>query len=154
MPHSLYDWHDRIKAVEREYQAVRGSVAQMRRAISDGIGGPTSITVGDLLTAGENLEGTYLIRIWAEFETAVRSYYAWLISDPDTRIGTHDLINTVAGVRRGRAIPEDVRRAVHAIRDYRNTLVHARDDPTQPITITDARRNLNTFLCKLPESWG
>jgi hypothetical protein len=90
MPHSLYDWHDRIKAVEREYQAVRGSVAQMRRAISDGIGGPTSITVGDLLTAGENLEGTYLIRIWAEFETAVRSYYAWLISDPDTRIARSD----------------------------------------------------------------
>jgi len=60
----------------------------------------------------------------------------------------------VAGVRRGRAISEDVRRAVHGVRDYRNTLVHARDDPAQPIAITDARHNLNTFLCKLPETWG
>jgi len=40
------------------------------------------------------------------------------------------------------------------VRDYRNTLVHARDDPAQPMTITDARHNLNTYLCKLPETWG
>ena len=125
MPHNVYDWHDRIKAVEREYQAVRSSVGHMRRVITDGAEGLTGATVGDLLTANENLEGTYLIRLWAEFETAVRSYYGWLVHDPDSRIGTHDLINTVAGVRRGRAISEDVRRAVHAVRDYRNTLVHA-----------------------------
>jgi hypothetical protein len=154
MPHNVYDWHDRIKAVEREYQAVRSSVGQMRRAIADGAKDLTGATVGDLLTANENLEGTYLIRLWAEFETAIRSYYGWLVHDPDSRIGTQDLINTVAGVRRGRAIAEDVRRAVHAVRDYRNTLVHARDDPTQPVAITDARHNLNTFLCKLPETWG
>jgi hypothetical protein len=152
MQHNLYDWHDRIKAVEREYQAVGSSVGHMRRAIADGTEGLVGATVGDLITANENLEGTYLIRLWAEFETAVRSYYGWLTND--TRIGTHDLINTVAGVRRGRAISEDVRRAVHGVRDYRNTLVHARDDPAQSVTITDARHNLNTFLCKLPETWG
>ncbi len=154
MPHNLYDWHDRIKAVEREYRALRSAVGRMRRAIIDGAEGPVNTTVGDLLTANENLEGTYLIRLWAEFETAVRSYYAWLIHDADNRIGTHDLINTVAGVRRGRAVSEDVRRAVHAVRNYRNTLVHARDDPTQAVAITDARHNLNAFLCKLPETWG
>ena len=90
MPHNLYDWHDRIKAVEREYRALRSAVGRMRRAIIDGAEGPVNTTVGDLLTANENLEGTYLIRLWAEFETAVRSYYAWLIHDADNRIGTHD----------------------------------------------------------------
>jgi len=73
MPHNLYDWHDRIKAVEREYHAVRSSVSHMQRAIADGTEGPAGATVGDLITANENLEGTYLIRLWAEFETAVRS---------------------------------------------------------------------------------
>jgi hypothetical protein len=154
MPHNLYDWHDRIKAVEREYHAVRSSVGHMRRAIAEGVGGLAGAKVGDLITAEENLEGTYLIRLWAEFETAVRSYYGWLIHDPSTRIGSHDLINAVAGIRRGRAISEDVHRAVHGVRDYRNTLVHARDDPAQPISITNARHNLNTYLCKLPETWG
>ncbi len=154
MPHNLYDWHDRIKVVEREYRAVRSSVTQMRKVIADGGTGLTGAKVGDLITADENLEGTYLIRLWAEFETAVRSYYGWLTHDPDTRIGTHDLINAVAGIRRGRAISEDVRRAVHGVRDYRNTLVHARDDPARPMALTDARHNLNTYLCKLPETWG
>ncbi len=154
MPHNLYDWLDRIKAVEREYHAVRSSVGHMQGAIAEGTGGLAGARAGDLITAEENLEGTYLIRLWAEFETAVRSYYGWLTHDPDTRIVTHDLINSVAGVRRGRAISEDVRRAVHGVRDYRNTLVHARDDPARPIAITDARHNLNTFLCKLPQRWG
>ena len=63
MPHNLYDWHDRIKAVEREYHAVRSSVGQMQRAIADGVGGLAGAKVGDLITAQENLEGTYLIRL-------------------------------------------------------------------------------------------
>ena len=152
MPHNLYDWHHRIKAVEHKYHAVRSSVGHMQKSDRRGPESLAGATVGNLVTASENLEGTYLIRLWAEFETAVRSYYNWYTHDPETRIGTHDLINAVAGVRRGRAISEDVRRAVHGVRDYRNTLVHARDDPAQPIAIIAARHNLNTFLCKLPET--
>ena len=155
MRHNLFDWHTRIKSVDREYYAVRSSLERMQRAITEGSGGIlTGASVGDLVTANENVQGTYLIRLWAEFETAVRSYYGWYTNDPDVRIGTHDLINAVAGVRRGRAISEDVRRAVHGVRDYRNTLVHAREEPTHPVPITDARHTLNMFLCKLPETWG
>ena len=154
MPLSLHDWHDRIKAVEREYRAVRISIVSMRTALAQGTGDLTAGKLGDLITAAGNLEATYLIRLWAEFETAVRSYYGWLTHDPDTRIGTHDLIIAVADVRRGRAISEDVRRAVHGVREFRNRLVHARNEPATPVSLTSARHELNTYLCKLPDTWG
>ncbi len=154
MPQHLSDWHDRIKAVEREYLAVRASVVHMQGVMALGGQRPGGPTVGDLIAADSNLEATYLIRIWAEFETAIRSYYGCLIHDPESRIRAQDLINAVAGVRRGRSISEGVRQAVHRIRDYRNTLVHARSDPAPAVSLIEARRYLNTYLCKLPETWG
>jgi len=133
---------------------VRSSIGEMRDAVARGAGSLNGVKVRDLNMADRNLEGTYLIRLWAEFETAVRSYYGWMTSDPDTRIGTHDLINTVAGVRRGRRIVADVQQAVHGVREYRNMLVHARDNPAPPVSLSDARRSLNIYLCKLPDVWG
>ena len=77
------------------------------------------------------------------------------MNDPDSRIGTHDLINMVAGVRRGRAISEDVRKAVHSVREYRNTLVHAPRGPgTAQVSLSEARHCVSTYLCKLPSAWG
>lgn len=112
------------------------------------------VGVGDLISTSENMESTYLIRLWADFETAIRSYYGWRRNEPDSRIKTRDLIDAVAGVRLGRAISIDVREKVHVVREYRNSLVHARDDLLSAVALSDARRVLNLYLCRLPETWG
>ncbi len=93
--------------------------------------------------------------MWAEFETALRSYRRHITGDPDDRISTSNLIDWTAGVKRGRAISEDVRDDVHEVREYRNYLVHERDDqdPPHEIAIDVARTRLNTLLHCLPINW-
>jgi hypothetical protein len=147
---------DRIKGAEREYYAVAHAVAHHRPGVQAGdIVLPPATSLRDLVAAADQLEPTYLIRVWAEFETALRSYRRHLTGDPDDRIGTESLINWTAGVRQGRAISEDIRDDVHEVREYRNSLVHERDDQDPPaaVAIDVARRRLNTYLQKLPERW-
>lgn len=152
--HELREWLSRVKAVEREFYAARSTVERMRGLVARGEAVLTDAGVGDLESAAQNLESTYMIRLWAEFETAVRSYYGWRRNEPFSRIRTRDLIDAVAGVRLGRAISGDVRERVHAVREYRNSLIHARGDSSTAVALSDARRVLNLYLCRLPETWG
>jgi hypothetical protein len=155
MPHNRFEWIDRLKAVEREHRVVMAAVERLRAAILDGqVLTPDGTTPRDLVAADENLETTYLVRLWAEFETALLSYYRHLRGDPDARIRATDLVNTVAGLRRGRAIAKGVLEGAHEVREYRNSLVHERIDLAQPVALAEARSRLNTFLGKLPEQWG
>jgi hypothetical protein len=155
MPYDRFEWIDRLKLVKREHHVVATAIERLRRAIFDGhVRTPEGTTPRDLDAAGESIETTYLVRIWAEFETARLSYYRYLRSDPEGRIKAIDLINHLAGVRHGRAIAEAVRDAVHEVRESRNSLVHEHVDPAAPVGLVEARRCLNTFLGKLPEKRG
>lgn len=147
---------DRIKGAEREFCAAAHAVSHHRAAVRVGAAVlPPATSLRDLDAAADQLESTYLVRVWAEFETALRSYRRHITADPDDRIGTESLINWTAGVRRGRSISEDVRNDVQEVREYRNVLVHERDDEEPPaaIPIDVARRRLNTYLQKLPARW-
>ena len=152
MPHNLYDRHDRIKAVEREYHAVRSSVYRMRRAIAVGVGGLAGAKIGDLITAEENLEGTYLSACGRSSRQG--PFLLWLAhprpGHPDRVARSHQ--------RRGWRPSRPGRRRMCAGGPRNPGLPqHARACPRwpiRPITITDARHNLNTYLCKLPETWA
>lgn len=147
---------DLVKGAEREYNAVTRAVAHFRAAIeAGGVMLPPALSPRDFGAAAEQLESTYLIRVWAEFESGLRSYRRHLTGDPDDRMGMEHLVNWTAGVKQGRAISEDVRDEVHEVREFRNFLVHERDvdPPPTAIAIVLARRRLNTFLQKLPERW-
>lgn len=154
MPHDRFAWIDRLKFVEREHRLVAAAIDQLHRAVLDGrVHPPDGTTRRDLVAAAESLEATYLVRLWAEFETALLSYYRFLRGEPRARINATDLVDTLAGVRRGRAIADTVRVEVHEVREYRNSLVHERINPAPSVHIVEARRRLNTFLGKLPEQW-
>ena len=155
MPHNRFEWIDRLKFVEREHRVVATAIAWLRLAIHEGlVRTPDGTSPRDPVAADENLETTYRVRLWAEFETALLSYYRDLTGDPEARIRATDLVNTLVGVRRGRAIADEVRAAVHEVGEYRNSLVHERTDPAPPVDLVEARSRLNTFLGKLPEQWG
>jgi hypothetical protein len=155
MPHNRFEWIDRLKLVEREHRVVATAIVRLHRAILDGeVRTPGGTSPRDLVSVGRNLETTYLVRLWAEFETALLSYYRSLRGEPEARIRAVDLVDTLAGVRRGRAIADDVRIAVHEVREHRNSLVHERTDPAPPVGLVESRSRLNTFLGKLPEQWG
>jgi len=143
------NWLAIIKSVERECSMLQLAA---ERLIIQSSRDPTILpkrrtASKDLRDAFENLEGTYLIRLFAEFETGLRLYW---ITIKRTHPRTKDLINGSAASRR--ASPELVT-AIHAIREYRNLLVHQRRVAISPVGLATARSACCQFLSRLPESW-
>jgi hypothetical protein len=145
---SSHEWQSRIKAVEREYVAMRQAADEFRQAALDD---PTilhgNLRHGEIVVASKNLEGTYIIRLFAEFETGTRQYWgaSW---NTDPR--TVDLLNGLAA-RCG--IPETQRDNAHSVRDYRNGLVHEREEELDAMPIAVARSYLCHFFSFLPRQW-
>src|SRR5207244_9284194 len=129
MPHN-HEWQSRIKAVEREYVAMRQAADRFRQAALDD---PTilqgNLRHGEIVVASKNLEGTYVLRLFAEFETGARQFWD---ANWDTEPRTVDLINGLAA-RCG--IPETQRDNTHLVRDYRNSLVHERENKPDDVQI-------------------
>jgi hypothetical protein len=143
-----HQWQSRIKAVEREFVAMRqGTDRFLQHAHAD----PTillgDLRHGEIANASRNLEGTYIMRLFAEFETGAREFWdvTW-----GTEIGTFDLFEAVAA-RRG--IPDIDLSHGHLVRDYRNSLVHERENRPVPLTIVLSRHYLCTFFSYLPVEW-
>jgi hypothetical protein len=149
MPVEAFNWMGRVKAVEREYRAIRFGTDRLIASVNDA----PSILEGhwdrpDIHTAAAKLEGTYVIRIFAEFETALQQFIrTFHLRRPGS---TEALINRVRD--RGR-IPQPYADAVHRIRDHRNALVHDRLQPVDPVTIREATRAICTFLSRLDRLW-
>jgi hypothetical protein len=140
MPHN-HEWQSRIKAVEREYLAMRQAADHFLQATRDD---PTirrgNLRHGEMLAASKNLEGTYVIRLFAEFETGARQYWS---TQRDTHPQTAGLLDVLAA-RCG--IPDTVRENTHLVREYRNSLVHEREDTPQEVPIAVARHHLCHFV--------
>ena len=146
MPQRRFDWHERIKAVEREYWSTRIAIDRLSAQVALDLGvlgiGPRP---RDLEAADENLEGTYLVRMFAEFETGVRSY--WRTIRPRARTPVESLLSRV-GDRCD--IPLDVIQGAQTVREYRNKLVHDRDEKVKAVSIADARHRLAMYFARLP----
>lgn len=52
-----------------------------------------------------------------------------------------------------RQIPDTHRDGAHDVRGYRNVLVHEREEPTDILSIADARHRLCRFFSHLPLDW-
>lgn len=147
MPHN-HEWQARIKAVEREYVVMRQAAAHFRQAA---LGDPTilkeDVQPREISLASKNLEGTYIIRLFAEFETGARQYWS---TNWDTDPKAVDLLNGLAARCR---IPDPQRDNVHLVRVYRNALVHEREDKPEVVPIAEARGYLCCFFSFLPPQW-
>jgi hypothetical protein len=147
MPHK-HEWQSRIKKIEREYVVMRQAADRFLEAA---FGDPTilreNLRHGEILDASEKLEGTYVVRLFAEFETGARQYWgtAW-----DTNPKTVDLLDGLAARRR---IPNKPLENGHLVRDYRNSLVHEREEKTEVVPIAEARSYLCQFFSFLPSQW-
>jgi hypothetical protein len=142
-------WGTRIKSVEREYVTARLAMDRLDQHTRDN----PAVLKGDLRfrhigAASARLEGTYLLRLFAEFEIALRHFLR--ASNIRAPRNAEPLINKI----RDRAhIANDDALNVHAVRDYRNTLIHDDAQPAPPVSIGDATRDLGTFLAWLQRYW-
>ncbi len=76
MPHN-HEWLTRIKKVEREYVAMYHAAERFQQAAR---ADPTilkdDLRQNEIGRACRNLEGTYVMRLFAEFETGIRQFWA------------------------------------------------------------------------------
>ncbi|MGD0896452.1 MAG: hypothetical protein ABR915_01370 [Thermoguttaceae bacterium] len=157
MPNLRFDWHEHIKNVEGEYKAARLAVDRLKGSL--GTAAPDLLQrMGDeerarLREADRNLEGTYLVRLFAAFEAALRSYDRARHNDPTREEAASVLIDSIGG-RHGRRISAADRAGAHAVRRVRNYWAHESDAAPEPMTITNARARLQKYLSRLPEGWG
>jgi hypothetical protein len=149
MPNEAFAWGTRIKAVEREYVVARFAADRLDQQARDS----PKILHGDLRLRDirmltECLEGTYLLRVFAEFEQGLRTYLrAFKIKVPKN---AEQLINKVRDRAR---IANDDADKVHAVRRYRNTLIHDEVEPAPPVSMREATRNLGIFMGWLQREW-
>jgi hypothetical protein len=142
----------RIKAVEREYSASRLATDRLVAAAeldSTVLGHGRDLRVRDVRDASDHLEGTYIIRLFAEFESALRVFWP-KVRRSGAPARTRDLLDGVAATCR--ILHEQLENA-HSVRLYRNALVHHRDEVPLPITIAASRGYLCEFFSFLSGYW-
>lgn len=149
MPNEAYAWGTRIKAVEREYVVARFAAEHLDQQARDN---PEilrrTVRLRDIRMLTDRLEGTYILRVFAEFEQGLRKF----LRDFGIKIPNkaEQLINKV---RDRTHIPNKVSDAVHEVRRYRNTLIHDDAEPAAPVSMREATRSLGTFIGWLQREW-
>ena len=74
MPYRRFDWHEHIAEVWGEFRSARAAVDRLRAAVA----ATPDLLKNDrvaheyLSRAHENLDGTYIVRLFAAFEAALR----------------------------------------------------------------------------------
>jgi hypothetical protein len=142
---------NRMRSVLREYRtavvAARDLQARLRAnpsALSD-----EQLQVADFHNFRDNLEPTYLIRLFAEFEAGLREAWVRALGQA-TSPRMQDLIDSVAARR---LVPAPWRAAAHEVRAYRNALVHEGGADVAPIGLAEACGHLCRFFSYLPPDW-
>ena len=85
MPYLLSEWRAHIQEVWGEFKAARLAVSRLKEQVN----ADANIVAGEdgvrehLSSADANLEGTYIVRIFAAFEAALRSNDRYHFDDPD-----------------------------------------------------------------------
>jgi len=105
----------------------------------------------DIEDARDALEGTYLIRLYAEFQGLLKHQLA--ANHPATKIPPNSNADwLVSRVLRAEGIKADpaLRARLDSVRDYRNDLAHQNNVP-QMLTFQEALSTLNTLVAKLSE---
>ncbi len=141
-------WMIRIKEVERHFRAAAFAadhVLLRAAAFPDIV--PVDLQLQDLSGMRDKLEETYFVRLFAEFESGLRQYWATL---RDSHPKMQDLLNAVASRRK---IPFDMLKAAHDVRDFRNALAHEHDDEPETVALKSARAHLCLYFSYLPANW-
>lgn len=136
--------------VEREHTSVRLAVDRLLDSFGTAPLAPGDVRLSDVRAAAERLSGTYLIRLFAEFEFSLRVYWE-VARGRDSPARTRDLLNGVGAFRR---MPFDTIADAHAVRECRNGLIHHGDQSISgELSLAQARRRLCIFLSFLPREW-
>ena len=109
--------------------------------------GKASFRIRDIRDCNQDLESTYIVRIFAQFEGQLRDCWENHFNRP-----TRPLMQVLVGSLASRChMQYGVLNNVHAVREYRNSLVHG--GTATPLTLAESRGYLCKFLAELPGTW-
>ncbi len=150
-PGKCSDWILRIKSIEKEYRVAtlaRDALdAELKKAPSTLVGKGLERLHFDRFS--DNLDATYLIRMFAEFETGLRDCWKKRLKKRSiARVS--DLVISISSKQR---IDSQERENVEKVRRYRNKLIHEEDSEAETVDVAAARKLLCTFFGRLPEDW-
>jgi hypothetical protein len=106
---------------------------------------PFAIT--DILKCYGDLEKTYTIRMYAEFEATLRDYW----KNGMGKITVPQAKSLIDGIAARTWMRNDTLKNAHAVREYRNALVHG--GPMIAVTLGESRKYLCQYLSNLPRAW-
>ena len=133
---------ERIKSIERDHLSTR---LALDRLLDEARRDPTILTGDlkpqDIVNASGRLEGTYLIRLFAEFETGLRLFWATI---RDTEPPTQHLLDGIAARRGSQPI---------ASRACSAELPGARAGREWPRSRSRRPGDLCRFFAFLPPTW-
>jgi hypothetical protein len=145
---------ERLQGVEYEFRAASLAAERLRVATRNDptILGNEGLRPAHLEACLRNLHPTYVVRLFAEFEAALRLYWR------DNRrrktwntIGAEALIQSVGAYRQ---IPAPIVASAQEVREFRNGLLHqAEARRVSLIPLQDCRSRLCRYLSFLPVRW-
>ncbi len=148
-----------LRKIGRELLAAKGALNyagrnwDRRDLASDS--GLREIGPQDIRNAADNLEATFIIRLFATFEGILKEHLAHQhpgIAVPEDARAVW-LIDRVA-VLQPSPISALLRQRVHDVRKYRNVLVHANSVLLSRMTFAEPLARLITYPIKLPEPYS
>ena len=148
---------NKSKSIRSEFKANQDALAYIvrhwqKQAIYNEI---DQVGPEDFKKALDNLEGTFVLRLFAAFEGMLKEHMAQhhpAITLPED-VSMYRLIDLVAN-RQTPPISLPLRQRVHEVRRYRNSLVHSGAPAVPTIAFAEALSRLNTYLAKLPEPFA
>jgi hypothetical protein len=149
----------RLRAVRTEYEAVHGAVSYIRRhwqrlGVFDDPAFPkgTSVSPIHFERAAQNLEATYVIRAFAEFEGILMDHLDRL--HPAVRVPDRpkaDWLISKAARLQSPVVDRTLVFKVRSIQKYRNRIVHPRGPITPAPLFSDVLSDLNRYIDRLPD---
>src|SRR5665213_1825987 len=141
-----------LKGVRDELDTARVAIAQSLREMGANAEFLRALTrngvgEGELKRCAKNLEVTYVLRLFSEFEAILRDYWSAIGRKSKPQIGT--LINRVAAIRK--IAPADLSQ-VHDVRDFRNDVIHE-NVRNMRLSFDVCKRNIGIFIKWLPVDW-
>ncbi len=152
MPYRRFDWHQHITEVWGEHRSARAAVARLKDAVAatPDLLKKDPVSREYLGNAHKNLDGTYIVRLFAAFEAALRSYDRAKHNNPNLSTDAAVMIDEIGG-KRGRGIQMGIRRRAQEVRQVRNYWAHESDEDPGPMTVDESRARLQAYLHELPD---
>jgi hypothetical protein len=150
MPYLLSEWRGRIQRAAGEYRVAREALDRLKAQMAADASAVHSSLSEYLRQADLNLEGTFIIHVFAVFDAALRSYDRHHFNDQDRDTKVAIMIDQLGALRH---VPLPIRKRVNRARQVRHFWARELEEDPGPMALDRVRGCLQTYLDRFPKSW-